>query len=420
MHRISSGIGDLDLLIDYLRIGDNVVWEIDSGTSHEIFLYNFIKETTKNKERVYYISFNKSPQSLLNELGEFIESGYFNLIDCFTSGKGKNDSTFLRFYENSDIKNVIRFEHPENIEEFTKRINATGDTVRHRARYIFDSLTGMQELWGDEKATYNFFTFMCPRLYDLGTVAYWVLEKDAHSEKFKANLRHVTQVVLELYARREYLYIKAKKLDGREDREAFKPHLYEIKGRDVLIRPIKKETATDIGVRIKEVRTRLGISQKELADKIGLSASFISQVENNQISPSLSSFLQLCDALGVDPGNFFKTEKRKPWLVIKRQNLDLKDVEEGVKIKNLLFDDVLLAFIVNIGPKSGLNRHFFYRKSPEFIYIIKGRVTVRIGDFTDELNEGDGLLLKDVFPSQWRNETDEEVELLIVIPECKG
>jgi hypothetical protein len=53
---------------------------------------------------------------------------------------------------------------------------------------------------------------MCPRLFDLDSVAYWILEKDAHSQKFKANIRHITQVVLELYRRKDNLFLKALKL----------------------------------------------------------------------------------------------------------------------------------------------------------------------------------------------------------------
>jgi hypothetical protein len=99
----------------------------------------------------------------------------------------------------------------------------------------------MQDLWSDENSTYKFFTYMCPRLYDLDTVAYWILDKEAHSQKFKANLRHITQVVIELYERREMLYMKALKLEGRHDREAFKPHIYEIDEGNVVVSVLKKE-----------------------------------------------------------------------------------------------------------------------------------------------------------------------------------
>ncbi len=143
----------------------------------------------------------------------------------------------------------------------------------------------MQDLWGDENRTYKFFTYICPRLYDLGTVAYWILEKDAHSQKFKANLGHITQVVLELYKRKDKFWIKALKIEGRPNREAFKPHSYEIGDKTISITSVRREPLFDIGTRIKESRIKAGMSQKELAGKVDLTPSFISQMESNQIAP---------------------------------------------------------------------------------------------------------------------------------------
>src|SRR5512134_1271821 len=210
MGKISSGIQSLDRLIDSLYIGDNVVWEVDAGTSYDVFIHNFIRDSFELDQKVIYVSFNRSPQTILNEIGSAFDPQQFTLIDCFTSGKGKNDSAFLKFYEKRNAQGV-RIQNPRNIDEFTSHLTGIEDNLPPGARYIFDSLTGMQDLWGNENDTYQFFTYMCPRLYDLGTVAYWILEKDAHSQKFKANLRHITQVVFDLYKRRENLYIKALK-----------------------------------------------------------------------------------------------------------------------------------------------------------------------------------------------------------------
>ena len=41
MTKIYSGITDLDNLIDSLYAGDNVVWEVEAGTSPELFVHEF-------------------------------------------------------------------------------------------------------------------------------------------------------------------------------------------------------------------------------------------------------------------------------------------------------------------------------------------------------------------------------------------
>ena len=209
MQKISSGIKSFDRLIDFFYIGDNVVWEVDSGAPYNVFLQNFIRQSFDDSQKIIYISFNRSPQSILKSIKDFLNPEHFVLVDCFTSGKGKNDKTFAKFYETPSDINIMKIDDPKSIEQFTQSLNAIEDGLPPGSRYIFDSLTGMQDLWSDENSTYKFFTYMCPRLYDLDTVAYWILDKEAHSQKLKANLRHITQVVIELYERREMLFMKA-------------------------------------------------------------------------------------------------------------------------------------------------------------------------------------------------------------------
>lgn len=43
----------------------------------------------------------------------------------------------------------------------------------------------------------------------------------------------------------------------------------------------------DIGHRLKAVRTKAALSQRELAKRSGVTNGFISQIEKNQVSPSV-------------------------------------------------------------------------------------------------------------------------------------
>jgi hypothetical protein len=60
-------------------------------------------------------------------------------------------------------------------------------------------LTSMQRLWGPEPAL-ALFLRCCPRLYQQRTVAYWLLERDAHPPAFRPRLADITQVILDLDA----------------------------------------------------------------------------------------------------------------------------------------------------------------------------------------------------------------------------
>lgn len=417
MEKVSTGIPSLDPIIDSIYVGDNVVWEVESGTQYHLFIKNFIRQSFAEQQHVVYISFNRSPQSVLQKIADVIDYERFTFVDCFTAGKGKNDATFKKFYDRlPQGLNIIRVERPKNVDEVTQIINDLEDKLPPGARSIFDSLTGMQDLWVSEDETYRFFTYMCPRLYDLGTVAYWILEKDAHSPKFKANLRHITQVVLELYKRREKLYIKALKLDSRAEREGFKPHMYEVDDETITVSSLKKEAARDIGSKVREARLRQNMNQKELADKVGLTPSFISQLENNQISPSLNSFLQICTSLGVSPGLFLDGDQHDFRWLISRHDVQVRAVAlaEGITSSLILDDERFTVRMITMGPNVELNRHFSAHGKPELFHVAEGVVQVTVGGKEQKLIAGDSVYVTDQIPSAWRNEGGEAARLVAV------
>ena len=55
----------------------------------------------------------------------------------------------------------------------------------------------------------------------------------------------------------------------------------------------------DIGTQIRKARTRAGLSQEQLAFKCGLSRNYISLVELNRKSPTLSTLARICHSMGV-------------------------------------------------------------------------------------------------------------------------
>ncbi len=181
--------------------GDNVVWEVDSGAPVDRFVSSFLAASEGQGLAVTYVSFNRSPQTVFRAYGEGMSPGAFQLIDCFSSGKGNNDKVFLDFYESGDERtrgSVIHVRNPSDPAELDKALTGAGTAAGAGTRYIFDSLTGMLDLWGDEDIVLRFFGHICPRLFDLSTIAYWLLETEAHSQRFLAKVRHITQVVLEI------------------------------------------------------------------------------------------------------------------------------------------------------------------------------------------------------------------------------
>jgi transcriptional regulator with XRE-family HTH domain/KaiC/GvpD/RAD55 family RecA-like ATPase len=425
--KISSGIGYLDHLLGFLKTGDNVIWEVEAGTYIEIFLQRFIDHNLKTGYKVVYVSFNVSPSTLTKRLNYLPNLDNLTILDCFTSGKGNNDPLFTQFYERDKEGfkgSVVKVENPKDLSQFRVALDRVEIEKGAGVRYIFDSLTGMQDIWGDENVTYKFFTYSCPRLYDLQTVAYWVLEKEAHTPSFKANLRHITQVAIELEKQSGDLFFKVIKIEGRFSRSAFLPKHYEVWDQEVIFPSIGGRRPSILGDKIRTLRKKLGMTQKELAEQVGLTPSFISQLEKNLISPSLDSLLKLSEKLNTQPIYFLTDGESGPLqkMVIKpneRQDIHLPELKSNDLKLQLLVSDVLNRrmepYLLVMKKGSVINGHFYSHKGDEFAYVLEGELEVEIQDEKQLLKQGDSLYLGSTFPSKWVNAGKGDAVLLWVL-----
>src|SRR6201998_848901 len=61
----------------------------------------------------------------------------------------------------------------------------------------------------------------------------------------------------------------------------------------------------DVGSRLRSVRTSFGLSQRELARRAGVSNGLISLIEQNRVSPSVSSLKRVLDGVPMSLAEFF-------------------------------------------------------------------------------------------------------------------
>ena len=67
----------------------------------------------------------------------------------------------------------------------------------------------------------------------------------------------------------------------------------------------------DIGKRIKALRVKNGLTLEELASRSELTKGFLSQLERNITSPSISTLEDITEVLGINLEDFFKEETRE-------------------------------------------------------------------------------------------------------------
>ena len=84
----------------------------------------------------------------------------------------------------------------------------------------------------------------------------------------------------------------------------------------------------EIGKKIKALRTKNGLTLEELASRSELTKGFLSQLERDLTSPSISTLEDILEALGTNLSDFFKEEKEKQ-IVFKEEDYFVDEREDG-------------------------------------------------------------------------------------------
>jgi transcriptional regulator with XRE-family HTH domain len=314
----------------------------------------------------------------------------------------------------------MHVEKPADVAGFIKIINEIEETNPRGTRYIFDSITGMQDLWEGDEQIMRFFTRQCPRLYELDTVAYWILEKNAHSEKFRAQLSHITQVVIDLTIENGVCNLTVVKAVNHASSELLKPHSYEVINDTIEFIAGTDTGLSNIGRRIREIRQQKEISQAQLATAAGVTASTISQVENNTISLSLPALLRLTKALDISIGTLFdeKHGTSSDFLFRAKNRSPLVTARPGVSASAIIPEDAHNRFeasLVTIAPGAAVSPHFIVNKGDEFGFLLSGNVELEMHGRTYIMNEGDTVRFTADVPSRWANNSEKAAKLLWIV-----
>lgn len=422
--RVTTGIEQLDRLLDGLYIGDNVVWHDDAGSLASAFCMNLLKTSKVQNKPLIYVSFDRSPKNLLDHIGSLAENDNMTILDCFTYGKGAGSDIFKKFYNaraNNYPCNIQIVKRPHKVEQVMDSFYGIHSTLEGDVRFIFESLTGMQEVWGGEEYIIKFYTHSCPRLYELNTIAYWILEKGAHSQRLKALINQTAQVAIDLSVKKGTTSLSILKAEGRDLEFLNRPYKYWIRDLDIIFDSEKRVSGkAPLGQRLKTIRNKRGVSQSDLAKLIGVTPSTISQVEHNQIYPSLPALLKMAEVLSVEVSSFFQDSETRTRKVVfpakEASKIILNNVpDEDISGKLLTPMDMnfkIEPYILEISPNTVLPSHFILHKGEEMGYLLNGHLKLKFENSIHEIWAGDVVYLTSEIPSQWENEGQETARLL--------
>ena len=149
----------------------------------------------------------------------------------------------------------------------------------------------------------------------------------------------------------------------------------------------------DIGNKLKELRVLKGLTQEELADRSELSKGFISQLERNLTSPSITTLMDILQCLGTSIGEFFNEAPDEQTVFGKQDYFVKEDTEYKNEIKWIIpnaqkntIEPIYLTLQAG-GSTCPDTPH----EGEEFGYVLQGAVSIHLGNKTYKAKKGESF-----------------------------
>ena len=176
----------------------------------------------------------------------------------------------------------------------------------------------------------------------------------------------------------------------------------------------KPSAPVPIGKKIKKVRLEKKMTLDIVANDTGCSVAYLKNVESGKQIPPVGTLLQIARALQVDSGFLLKEQEqihqeRAKAYAKRTDNYAYDTLTPGAENKHLK------AFRVSIEAQKEHKGVGYQHEGEEFVYVLRGRVEIAVGDHLNKLGPTDSLHFNSGISHNMRNIGDEDAELLVVI-----
>ncbi|MDI5934303.1 cupin domain-containing protein [Halomonas sp. M4R5S39] len=162
----------------------------------------------------------------------------------------------------------------------------------------------------------------------------------------------------------------------------------------------------DVGSRLRQLRNARGLSQRELAKRAGVTNSTISLVEQNSVSPSVSSLKKILDALPVSISAFFagdELSQPRPFYPAD----ELTEIGDGHLSWRLVAarrpDRSMSIIHERYPPGADTGEEMLEHEGEEGGVVISGTVEITVNGEAAVLGAGDAYYFDSRLPHRFRN-----------------
>ncbi len=174
-----------------------------------------------------------------------------------------------------------------------------------------------------------------------------------------------------------------------------------------------------LGEKIKYLRKSKHLTLRDLSKLSHCSLGFLSQVERDLVSPTISSLRKISDALEINIISLFDEDNSSNGdsIIVKKGNRRTFSNRRSKVTYELLrprySETSLEALCVHMDPnsKSGDTPHS--HNGEEFFLVVEGRLNLEVNGKKYNLSEGDSGMYKSNLPHRWENPSNSEKTTVI-------
>jgi len=149
-----------------------------------------------------------------------------------------------------------------------------------------------------------------------------------------------------------------------------------------------------IGDKLKRLRLRTHLTQEELAIRCDLSKGFISQIENDQSSPSIATLVDILECLGTTPAEFFRESAAQPTVRYRQDDAYTVDDDDLKNRITWIIPDAqkndMEPILLTLRP-GGRSEEYGPHAGEVFGYVLSGGATLFRGDDSWKVKKGDSI-----------------------------
>lgn len=167
----------------------------------------------------------------------------------------------------------------------------------------------------------------------------------------------------------------------------------------------------ELGRHIRDARAARNLTLEQLAQRTGLSRSYLSNVERNINSPTISTLRTILDALGVSLTELFRTVERERRGVIRPSDrVEIaRTGNNGIRYELLNPNPAgrLEVMIMKVAPGESSGEYPHTHAGEEVGFMISGRLRYWVDDTCYELEAGDAINFESTRPHSYENPGEE-------------